>query len=333
MIQASSSYIVGDQTAMILATGGDGCTGNTWNAFGGRKRKTMMGHGFPILCVAATTDFEFIVTGSEDTSAMVWEANTGELFCDLTKNGHTGAVTAVAISGEHGLVLTGSADGTARVWDIHGDGSCTQIMDHITDHNDDQKVKSERGLGRYNSAEKSPKRCSRELKEGSSRGGGSPRGSSRKKPGPKTLKGGGNAGSGRRHTLKAAAGGGAARVNAVAFSESATWVVTGSDDGTARLWKVDPNVTDSTRMYHHALQGSLKGGSLREKSHYNDGSGVAAVATASWGHDHENANAKGMVVATGSTSGTTKLWDAITGDCLYVDCSTTRPRGIRSSIP
>lgn len=54
-----------------------------------------------------------IVTGSNDRTAKVWDASTGQLLHTLV--GHSLRVMAVAIQGAH--VATGSADHLAKVWD------------------------------------------------------------------------------------------------------------------------------------------------------------------------------------------------------------------------
>lgn len=55
-----------------------------------------------------------ILTGSEDYSAILWDAKTGQEV--LTLKGHSLEVTSVAFSPDGKSVLTGSQDGTAILW-------------------------------------------------------------------------------------------------------------------------------------------------------------------------------------------------------------------------
>ncbi len=55
------------------------------------------------------------VTASNDKSARVWDARTGELLLDLA--GHTGYVYDARFSPDGTRVVTASLDGTARIWD------------------------------------------------------------------------------------------------------------------------------------------------------------------------------------------------------------------------
>jgi len=63
-------------------------------------------------------DGKFVVTGSSDRTAILWEAASGKKL--QTFAGHTGEVHGVAISGDGALVLTGSGDKTAILWEAAG---------------------------------------------------------------------------------------------------------------------------------------------------------------------------------------------------------------------
>ncbi len=56
-----------------------------------------------------------MVTASTDGTARVWDSETGELRVVL--GGHTGPVTHAAFAPDGKRVVTSSVDGTARVWD------------------------------------------------------------------------------------------------------------------------------------------------------------------------------------------------------------------------
>jgi len=73
------------------------------------------GHSADVTSVAFSPDGARIMTGSDDESARVWDAQTGELI--RTLEGHAGGVTSVAFSPDGALLLTGSDDKSARLWD------------------------------------------------------------------------------------------------------------------------------------------------------------------------------------------------------------------------
>jgi len=56
-----------------------------------------------------------ILTGSQDSTARLWDAATGETVATLT--GHEDSVMAAAFSPDGRRVLTGAEDWTARLWD------------------------------------------------------------------------------------------------------------------------------------------------------------------------------------------------------------------------
>ena len=57
----------------------------------------------------------YLITGSDDGTARVFDAASGAEICRLT---HDRPVEAVAFSPDGTRVATGSADGTARVWAV-----------------------------------------------------------------------------------------------------------------------------------------------------------------------------------------------------------------------
>ncbi|MHC4727491.1 MAG: WD40 repeat domain-containing protein [Planctomycetota bacterium] len=66
--------------------------------------------------MAFSPDGTRVLTGSEDETARLWEAETGQEI--RTFRGHTSYVWSVAFSPDGTRVLTGSPDGTARIWQL-----------------------------------------------------------------------------------------------------------------------------------------------------------------------------------------------------------------------
>ena len=61
-------------------------------------------------------DGRYVLTGSEDNTARLWDAQTGQELRRFA--GHTEAVYGVAFAPNGRQIATASADGTARLWDL-----------------------------------------------------------------------------------------------------------------------------------------------------------------------------------------------------------------------
>jgi WD domain, G-beta repeat len=68
--------------------------------------------------VSWSPDGKRLATGSEDSTAKVWDAAAGREL--LTLKGHRSAVWSVSWSPDGMRLATGSADGTAKVWEAAG---------------------------------------------------------------------------------------------------------------------------------------------------------------------------------------------------------------------
>ena len=74
-------------------------------------------HESNIACISFSPDGKSILTGSQDSTACLWDlqGNLLQLF-----KGHLGRITSVAFSPDGKTILTGSVDKTARLWDLQG---------------------------------------------------------------------------------------------------------------------------------------------------------------------------------------------------------------------
>jgi hypothetical protein len=106
------------------------------------------GHKKGVRAVAFSPDGQWVVTGSEDNTARVWDAR-GKCRVVL-RNRHTDAVTAVAFSPDGNRVATTSLDGTARVWDVAGKEKIA------AGKNVDKELAAWTGTGRVNAAAFTP---------------------------------------------------------------------------------------------------------------------------------------------------------------------------------
>ena len=83
------------------------------------------GHTESVLAVAWAPDGKTLLTGSDDNTARLWDADSG---CELRRlEGHGSAVWSVAWAPDGKTLLTGSDDKTARLWDADS-GQCRRIL-------------------------------------------------------------------------------------------------------------------------------------------------------------------------------------------------------------
>jgi WD40 repeat protein/serine/threonine protein kinase len=105
----------------LLTTDFFGTSARFWDARTGRPRGVgPLQHQKRIQALAFSADGNWVVTGSSDGTAKVWQSATGACRVALP---HGAEVQAVAFDPLGDRVLTGGADGTARVWDC-STGQC-----------------------------------------------------------------------------------------------------------------------------------------------------------------------------------------------------------------
>lgn len=75
-----------------------------------------IGHIDKITSICFSPDGKFLLTGSNDKTAKLWDVITGKEI--RTFKSHTNAVTSVCFSADGKFVFTSSKDSTARCWDV-----------------------------------------------------------------------------------------------------------------------------------------------------------------------------------------------------------------------
>src|ERR1700730_13319572 len=80
-----------------------------------RERHILRAHKDGVQSAVYSPDGRWIATASRDTTARIWDAQTGMVTAVLQR--HNGAVWTVEFSRDGRRVVTSSEDGTARVWD------------------------------------------------------------------------------------------------------------------------------------------------------------------------------------------------------------------------
>ena len=76
--------------------------------------QTLEGHSSVVNSVAYSPDGTKIISGSDDATIKIWEANTGQ--CLKTLKGHSDDVESVAYSPDGTKIISGSDDPTIKIW-------------------------------------------------------------------------------------------------------------------------------------------------------------------------------------------------------------------------
>ncbi len=86
------------------------------------------GHTGPLRKIAYSPDGKYLLTGSTDETARLWDAATGREVRQFI--GHTNTVWGVAFSPDGKHILTGSFDKTVRLWDAATGKELRQFIGH-----------------------------------------------------------------------------------------------------------------------------------------------------------------------------------------------------------
>jgi WD40 repeat protein/transcriptional regulator with XRE-family HTH domain len=125
-----------DGRSILTAGVGEGAGGETsetvwlWDAEVTAEPKLKINtDGHPVFQAVFSPDGKYILEGSDEPVARLWDAKTGALVREFT--GHTDWVTGVTFSMDGKTIATASRDNTARVWNAQTGQEIRQFLGHI----------------------------------------------------------------------------------------------------------------------------------------------------------------------------------------------------------
>lgn len=114
-----------------LITGAEDWIVKVWDVRTRTVKHRLKGHGADIYSVDSSANGRFIISGSGDKKAKLWNLETGELLNTLGADyGPKDGITSVSVSPTSQHVAAGSLDKVVRVWDVETGRLVRQFEGH-----------------------------------------------------------------------------------------------------------------------------------------------------------------------------------------------------------
>jgi WD40 repeat protein/tetratricopeptide (TPR) repeat protein len=112
-----------------LAAGHDNKMVRVWNAATGTLLHSLQGHKGRVTSVAFSANSKLLASGSVDKTVRVWNSATGTLLHSL--EGHKGSVTSVAFVPGVKRLASGGEDRTIRLWEVETGSLISTLKGHM----------------------------------------------------------------------------------------------------------------------------------------------------------------------------------------------------------
>jgi len=101
-----------------------------WDAITGRIIHTFSGHKDIIRSVAFSPDSRYIASGSQDKTIKLWDVSNGSEIRSFSGHlsGHKGIIYSIAFSPDGKYILSGSNDKTLKLWDVESGGNVKTFL-------------------------------------------------------------------------------------------------------------------------------------------------------------------------------------------------------------
>ncbi|MFC1603836.1 protein kinase [Planctomycetota bacterium] len=99
-----------------IATGNRDATLKLWDSQTGVEKRSLLGHGLYVSCVAFSPDSKLIVSGDPKGTIKIWDTATGAEI--KTLHAHYGWIRSISFSPNCKHIISGGDDNIIKVWDV-----------------------------------------------------------------------------------------------------------------------------------------------------------------------------------------------------------------------
>jgi WD40 repeat protein len=135
---AIGGYLHGSDTRLASAV-------RLYDFASGKLETLLKGHDDVIWALAFSPDGKWLISGSFDKTAIVWDVTSHKQLLRLS--GHTKAVKAVAFTGDGERAVTGSGDETLRLWSASDGRLIAEMTEHKAASRRQSEKRAAEGIG------------------------------------------------------------------------------------------------------------------------------------------------------------------------------------------
>lgn len=126
LVSPSFLYVIRGQEMSGQSRTDHACPNHFYTKINMHARK--LGHLSAVYCVSFDRTGNYIFTGADDALIKIWKASNGRLLATL--RGHNSEITDIAVNYENTLLASGSCDKTIRVWCLKTKAPIAVLQSH-----------------------------------------------------------------------------------------------------------------------------------------------------------------------------------------------------------